>query len=264
MPCFLVLLIGLVVLRDRWRRRRSGARTHGARGWARVDVSALQLGIDWRARAALQSRLEALARSGSTSSPAGLARLLRETVVALRRAEASWLYAAVASYRPMSPASAEGIFRQLAVDARSRFRTEVLRNADGEVREGAAPPVSARADEGDGVVVVTLVVAARREILDVERAGDVAGLKRLLDELEALASPEALVAMEVVWSPAVETDRMSTAELESLYAHMTRLEGRSIAGRVRCDHCGGPFAAELRACPRCGAPAIAPGAAAET
>lgn len=232
-----------------------GTVSHGARGWRSVDISAIQLGIDWRARRELQAHLERLARSGRTSSQAGLAELLRETIIGLRRAELSWLYAAVANYHPMSAASAEGIFRRIASDARSRFRHELVRNVDGSMSEQQTPEMRARSDEGEGVVVVTLVVAARREILDVHEIDDAAKIRALLDDMTAIANPQMLVAMEVIWSPAAENDRMSTAELETVYPHLKKIDERSIAGRVFCDYCRGPFAAELLKCPHCGAPA---------
>ncbi len=264
-PLFIVFVIIIIASQQmRARRNLSGmgggtyAPSHGARGWGQVDISAIQLGIDWRARRDLQAHLERMARSGQTGTPAGLANLLRETVLSIRRAELSWLYTAVANYHPMSAASAEGIFRQLGVDARSRFRQEVVRNVDGQKTSQQADAMRARPEEGEGVVVITLIVAARREILDVLQAQDAAKIKALLDDMVAVANPQMLVAMEVIWSPAAENDRMSTAELESLYPHLKKIDERSIAGRIFCDYCKGPYAAELLNCPHCGAPA--PGA----
>ena len=66
-----------------------------------------------------------------------------------------------------------------------------------------------------------------------------------------------MVALEVVWSPAAENDRMSTAELEQFYPEMKLIDPNSIAGRVFCAYCNGPFPAELLNCPHCGAPAEA-------
>ncbi len=264
--CSLPLLFIFVIVIITSRMRQSGLNSpggsyspsHGARGWGQVDISAIQLGIDWRARRELQAQLERMAKSGQTSSQAGLASLLRETVLNIRRAEVSWLYAAVANYHPMSAASAEGIFRQLAVDARSRFREELVRNVDGSKSAQQASAMRARPEEGEGVVVVTLIVAARREILDVLETQDAGKIKALLDDMTAVANPQMLVAMEVIWSPAAENDRMSTAELETLYPHMKKIDEHSIAGRIFCDYCKGPYAAELLKCPHCGAPA--PGA----
>jgi uncharacterized membrane protein len=262
----LVVFVIVLIVSAAMRARRGGnalhggsyVPSHGARGWGEVDVSAVQLGIDWRARRDLQTQLERLARSGQTGSPSGLATLLRETVLGVRRAELSWLYAAVANYHPMSAAMAEGIFRQLGVDARARFKQEVVRNVDGHKSSQEAAEMRARSEEGEGVVVITIIVAARREIVDIHQHADAGRLKNLLDDLVGVANPQSLVALEVIWSPAAENDRMSTAELESLYPHLKKIDERSIAGRVFCAYCRGPFAAELLKCPHCGAPA--PGA----
>ncbi len=229
--------------------------SHGARGWNQVDISAIRLGIDWRARREVQARLEQLAKSGQTNNPAGLAALLRETVLTLRRSELAWLYANVSNYHPMSAASAEGIFRQLGMQARAGFRDELIRNADGSTSQRDAPELRAHANEGEGVVVITLIVAARREILDIHTVDNADQLKRLLDDMVAVANPQTLVAMEVVWSPAAENDRMSTAELEQNYPDLKLIDERSIAGRIFCEYCRGPYAMELLTCPHCGAPA---------
>ncbi|MFK7987591.1 MAG: DUF1517 domain-containing protein [Sandaracinaceae bacterium] len=228
---------------------------HGARGWGNVDVSAIRLGIDWRARRELQAELQRMAASGNTNSKQGLSRLLREAILAVRRCEVSWLYCSIANYHPMSAASAEGIFRQTATSSRAKFTEELVRNADGSTSTREAAARRAHKHEGEGVVVVTLIVASRREILDVTETGDANRIKVLLDEMVMSANPQSLVAMEVVWSPADENDRMSTAELEQHYPELRKIDERSIAGRIFCDYCRGPYAMELLTCPHCGAPA---------
>ncbi len=67
-------------------------------------------------------------------------------------------------------------------------------------------------------------------------------------------TPTQMVALEVIWSPAAENDRMSSAELEVLYPELKKIDESTIAGRVFCGFCGGPFAAELLECTHCGAP----------
>ncbi|HJL14477.1 MAG TPA: DUF1517 domain-containing protein [Sandaracinaceae bacterium LLY-WYZ-13_1] len=259
--CTVPLFIGMIVLFvviSQAKKQGSMPSSHGARSWGQMDISAIRLGIDWRARRELQANLERMAQSGRTNTQAGLAELLRETVLNLRRAELSWLYCNIANYHPMSPAQAEGIFRQLAVDARSKFKEELVRNVDGDTSTREASEMRARPEEGEGVVVVTLIVAAKREILDVTSVDDADRIKALLDDLVAVANPHTLGAIEVIWSPAAENDRMSTAELEQFYPDLKKIDERSIAGRVFCGYCRGPFAMELLKCPHCGAPAPEP------
>src|SRR5262249_48186327 len=99
----------------------------------------------------------------------------------------------------------------------------------------------------------TLVVAARIEIPDVRSAKDAGELERVLTNIAGLRVGH-LAAMEVVWSPAAEDDRMSSLELEALYPDLAKLDESSMAGRVFCDHCSGPYPKELGKCPHGGAP----------
>lgn len=218
-----------------------------------IDVSALALGIDWRARKEIQTRLAELAASGDVKTREGRVRLLRETGLILRRAETSWLYAGVTNHSLSSRETAEASFRRAAADARARYKKELVRGDETGVHRGEAGEQTARRVEGAGVVVVTLVVAARREIVDIEDPRDARALTELLSVMSSLVAHQ-LSAIEVVWSPAAENDRMSTAELETLYPELKKIDEASVAGRVFCAYCNGPFAAELMKCPHCGAP----------
>lgn len=220
-----------------------------------MHVSQLSIGVDWRARRQLQEALTRLAQTGDTRSPQGLANLLRETVLALRRAELSWLYVAQKAVGPFAPQSAEQHFNQLATGARAAFQHELVRGAGGQVATTDAPSMQANANEGEGTVVVHLIVAAKRPLAALEQP-DAGQIRVALDNRAALTA-EQLVALEVVWSPAAENDRMSTAELEQFYPEMRLIDPNSIAGRIFCTYCRGPFAMELLTCPHCGAPAEA-------
>jgi uncharacterized membrane protein len=220
-----------------------------------MHVSQLSLGIDWRARRELQARLMQLAQTGDTRSKQGLATLLRETVLALRRAELSWLYCAHKTVGPASPQNAESTFHQLATSARSSFRHEVVRGAGGQLSQSAGPNVAAHANEGEGTVVVHVLVAAYRP-LAAPMSPDASQIRSALDNRAALTADQ-LGALEVIWSPAAENDRLSTAELEQFYPDLRLIDPNSIAGRIFCSYCRGPFAMELLSCPHCGAPAEA-------
>lgn len=181
--------------------------------------------------------------------------LLRETALALRRAELAWLYAAYKdSGPPLGGPQAQAAFQGAASEARARFRQELVRNADGSVVQNLTPEMRARATEGQGTVVVSLIVVARRGLTAVTNLGDAQQIRAALQERGALDA-DTLVALEVVWSPATENDRMSTAELEQNYPELRLIDPRSIAGRLFCAYCNGPFAMELLNCPHCGAPA---------
>ncbi len=219
-----------------------------------MHVSQLSLGVDWRARKALQETLTRLAQSGNTGTPQGLANLLRETVLALRRAELSWLYVSSKTLGPISQQNAEAQFQQLATSARAAFQHELVRGAGGQAATTqAAPELRAHSNEGEGTVVVHLIIATYRPIHALP-SPDANQIRAALDNRAALTADQ-LGALEVVWSPAAESDRMSTAELEQFYPDMRLIDPNSIAGRIFCSFCRGPFAMELLSCPHCGAPA---------
>ncbi|HEY8427114.1 MAG TPA: DUF1517 domain-containing protein [Sandaracinaceae bacterium] len=265
-----LLIVGLVLsgalvylVRSRRKREREESFLHGpvpippgpiAAPHDAMHVDVIGLGIDWRARRELQATLRHLAETGDTASAAGLARLLEETVLALRRAELAWLYVAHEASGPISPQQAEERFRRLATQKRAAFRTELVRAADGQLERAAAPALRAHPHEGEGTVVVHLLVAAYRPLRPA--SADAESIRAALDDRASL-SPQDLAALEVIWSPAAEDDRMSTAELEQHYPELRLIDPASIAGRTFCSYCRGPFAMELLACPHCGAPAEA-------
>lgn len=109
-----------------------------------------------------------------------------------------------------------------------RFRREVVRNADGDVATATAPELVARSEEGPGVVVVTLVVVTHRKPITVEHPRDADSIRAALADRGKLTASQ-LVALEVVWSPAAEDDRMSTAELEKLYPELASIPPASPA-----------------------------------
>jgi len=216
-----------------------------------MDVSVLALGLDWRARRAIQGELRGLAISSETSRKRGLVHLTRRVARLLLRAKPSWVYGGALNYsRRLSAREAEAAFRRATTDAASRYREEVLRNLRGQRSHQPASESRARSEEGPGLLVVTLAVAARRELPDVRDVRDAFCLSAALSSIAQLRWEE-LVAVEVIWSPAVEDDRMSSAELEILYPELRKIEDSSMVGRVFCRSCGGPYAAELRRCPYC-------------
>lgn len=251
------LLIAALVIFFVMRSRRGGGGGGGGASAGRmpggIRVAALSLGLDWRARKDIQALLEHLAKTGNMQTAEGRAHALREVTVALRRAELSWLYVAPAPVDALAKSDAQRAFTEKASAYRSRFRRELVRNEQGDVRTADAPAMQARPDEGQGTVVVTIVVAAKRPLSPIE-APDASNVRQALSALGTLQANE-LIALEVIWSPATENDRMSTAELEQNYPEMRLIDPNSIAGRIFCAYCSGPFPMELLKCPHCGAPA---------
>lgn len=241
-----VAFLGLLVVGFRVIARASAPRAE------RIDVARARIAVDARARAFLQTTLRDLGRHGDTATSAGRAELLKATCGALRAAKLAWIYGDAKSFDPMPAAQAQSEFKRLADDARAGFQHELERASDGQRATTTVDEPSAREHEGAGAVLVSVLVASRRALVDV-RGTRASELDVLLEQLGSLM-PNELVAMEVVWTPSADGDRMSTAELEARYPSLTKLEG-AIGGRVFCASCRGPYAAELPRCPHCGAPA---------
>jgi len=238
---FIALLVGLFRLMTRLQS-----------GGSKIDVALVQIALDARARAFVQTTLRNLGRTGDTLTALGRITLLKAAISALRSSRLAWIYAGSKSFDPMLPARAQAEFKRLADDARAGFQHELERAVDGKKTSTSAPEMRPAEHEGEGAVLVTILVAARTSVRDV-RAMRADELDATLVQLAAIA-PSQLVALEVVWTPATENDRMSTDELEKHYPTLTKLEG-AVGGRVYCGSCRGPYAAELAKCPHCGAPA---------
>lgn len=185
-----------------------------------IDVATVVLGLDATARPAVQKAMAAFAETGDTKTKTGLARLLHDAVGVLRAHLAHATHAFAESTTPLPDDGARQRFVEATHRARSRFDVEIVRNADGTTTKKAPPPL-ATSDE-PGVVLVTVVVARRSEITDVPSHPDRATLEVLLVELASTA-PDGLVAMEVIWSPAAEADRVSPAALEARHPEIRRL-----------------------------------------
>ena len=220
-----------------------------ARAWMNVDVSVVRIGVDARSREFLQRELSGLARRRTSTTTELHASLLR-VVRLLRKCDTAWILGGASNHHPMSPPVAEATFRRHAHDARSAFSVELVRNERGVATTKQSPGYAANASEGEGAALITLVVAARREIRDFA-GGRREEIHAVLDDLERLSVRD-LVAMEVVWMPADPNDRMSSATLVANVPTLEVLPG-AIGGRVNCAFCKGPFAAELPTCPHCGA-----------
>lgn len=223
----------------------------GAAGPA-MYLSSLALGIDWHARPELQRKLASLAAQKLGGTAEGRVRMLREVLLELERAELSWLYVACEGPQSLSSAAAESAFRAACHTARSRFRRELIRNEGIELATEAAGPMTLRPEEGAGTVVVSLILVTRRPVAGRSGMTDAGEISAALADRAGVTSQE-LVAIEVVWSPAAEDDRMSTAELEQHYPELALIDPESIAGRIFCSYCGAVFAMELLSCPHCGA-----------
>lgn len=238
------LLIGVVA---------DGAKRSAAEGRRSADVTVVRVVVDGRVRAFVQRELDRIARSCDTSTQAGLLAMLHGTAMMMRRLRDAWAYVGGRNFEMTTRADAEGPFRAATAQTRATFRDELIRNTGGVTTTGSTHTSPVRSDEGPGLVLVSFIVAATRELVTIQRPADVEQAIQVLSEL-----PQAdLLAVEIVWTPAEPTDVMSSVELLALGVDdLVKLRG-AMVGRVVCEFCAGPYPQELRSCPHCGAASAA-------
>lgn len=199
------------------------------------DVTVVRIGIDGRASTFVQTELEAIAKTYDVTQEESRARSLREITIMLRRVRDSWVYGGAANEPTRPRHDALAAYARLVDDAKSR-------------------PQQTATDPGEPIILVSLVIASRGELMTLTDVATGEDLRRALEA--ALHRPASdLIAFDVSWRSASSLDLEATYRASELH----RLQG-SIAGKKHCTFCGGPFPAELVSCPHCGAPAREQGA----
>jgi len=219
-----ILVVGLVVsavARAVRASRNAGGSTYG--GYDGGEVTAmpgraylyrLQLALGRSARG-IQDRLADFASRGDTETEAGLAALLQQTAVELLREKDAIRYLGIDARGPMSFTNAETAMNGMALAERGRFQVERVRSAGGRVARSDAP-----AEEGKEALelVVVTVLAATRTPLEAFGApiASADNLPALLSELGGV-SPDAILGIEVVWTPADPNDSMTETDVMTTY-----------------------------------------------
>ncbi|HTL33280.1 MAG TPA: DUF1517 domain-containing protein [Kofleriaceae bacterium] len=226
-----------------------------------ADVTVLRVAIDGRARKFVQKELTRIAGVADTTTKEGRAAMLREVTVLVRKLRDAWVYGGAVNEPMRMIGSAKTVFDQHVDQARSKFEEETIRNFQGQKTTRAASEYTARSDEGEGLILVQIIIAAKLELFTVRSIGNGDDLRAALESASQIL-PGNLIALEIVWQPSEENDRLSSMELEAKYPkpEIIPIFG-ALVGKVFCDYCSGPFPAELVSCPHCGAPA--PGRAKE-
>ncbi len=216
-----------------------------SRAWMGADVTQVRIALDVSARPAIEEALQSLMRSVDVRSRHGLLLVVHRVAAVLRANERAWRLGGESNYHPMSPPQASGVFQQLA--------------ASGRARAGQA--VSSSPDP-TGVFFVTLLVAAKREIVDFH-AHRPEQLRMILDDLGRMTEQD-LVAAEVYWLPLASGMGMSADEVRRLHPDMKPVEhahgspavsaSAPVVAAPFCPHCGRQQLQRLTYCEHCGAP----------
>jgi uncharacterized membrane protein len=185
----------------------------------RAYLYRLQLALGRSARG-IQERLAGFASQGDTSTEAGLTALLQQTALELLREKDAVRYAGAEARGPMSLTNAETAMNGLALAERGRFQVERVRGADGRVSRSDAPAEEGR--EALELVVVTLLAATRTPLEKFAQPSSPEELGALLSELGGV-SPDAMLGLEVVWTPADANDSMTETDVMTTYPELRSL-----------------------------------------
>jgi len=228
-PLLAVVVIGLIVGSVMRAVRASRNAGGGPAGWGdegeamaaagRAYLYKLQLALGRSARG-IQDRLGDFAASGDTATEAGLAALLQQTALELLRERDSVRYASAEARGPLSYTNAETSMNGLALAERGRFQVERVRGTDGRVVRS-----SAAAEEGKEaleLVVVTVLAATRAPLDRFIALTSPEDLAALLSELGGV-SPDAILGLEVIWTPADPDDSMTETDVMTTYPELRSL-----------------------------------------
>lgn len=215
--------------------------------YGECEVRRVTLAFDHRARPALQAALDSIASHVDMSTPQGLWAGADQARQLLLQALANVSAAHVVSHKS-SASGAEALFQRTCDDLNRRYDQATISNQ----RRNEAPDVRARREEGAGFVVVSIVVGINGNLSPIPN-GPVRDTVQMV--LRSLLPPNAndLASLEVVWSPSIDQDRLSSAEMAVLYPELKPIDSSVMMGRVSCSSCHNIYAKELGACPICGA-----------
>ncbi len=184
-----------------------------------VSIAQVQVGLLASARD-LQDDLRRLAGSSDTSSSSGLQRVLQETSLSLLRHPDLWVYAS-GEVGQVPFASAESTFNRLSMQERSKLERELTANVAGRRFSEPAPVAPGASDASSDFIVVTLLVASRRN-LAIKGAGTADDLRDSLQKLGAVGADD-LLAIEVIWQPEGAGEVLSTEQVITAYPNLQHL-----------------------------------------
>jgi uncharacterized membrane protein len=182
-----------------------------------VTVSKLQVALQSSA-SSLQSELSQLTLEADTEAIQGLKKLLEDAVVALLRNAEHWTHVFGSSETISNREAAEVVFNRLSIEERSKFSAETLSNVDGKIRTRDVVEPEGK-EKGAAYIVVTLLVGTaddRPLFASIDSAGE---MQEVLKNVAAIQL-DYLMVFELLWSPQVETDTLTEAELAAEYGEL--------------------------------------------
>jgi uncharacterized membrane protein len=185
-----------------------------------VTISKLQVALKSSALS-LQSELSELTLEADTETAPGLRKLLEEAALALLRNAESWTHVLGSSKTIDRREEAEIVFTRFSIEERSKFSAETLTNVDGKIRQREVIE-SDRNVETPAYIVVTLLIGTADDRPLFSQIDSAQAMQEALKKVASMRS-DYLMVFELLWSPQVETDTLTEAELATEYADLVAI-----------------------------------------
>jgi len=185
-----------------------------------VTISKLQVALKSSALS-LQSELSELTLEADTETAPGLRKLLEEAALALLRNAESWTHVLGSSKTIDRREEAEIVFTRFSIEERSKFSAETLTNVDGKIRQREVIE-SDRNVETPAYIVVTLLIGTADDRPLFSQIDSAQAMQEALKKIASMRS-DYLMVFELLWSPQVETDTLTEAELATEYADLVAI-----------------------------------------
>ena len=185
-----------------------------------VTISKLQVALKSSALY-LQSELSELTLEADTETAPGLRKLLEEAALALLRNAESWTHVLGSSKTIDRREEAEIVFTRFSIEERSKFSAETLTNVDGKIRQREVIE-SDRNVETPAYIVVTLLIGTADDRPLFSQIDSAQAMQEALKKVASMRS-DYLMVFELLWSPQVETDTLTEAELATEYADLVAI-----------------------------------------
>lgn len=189
----------------------------------KVSVARLQVGLLAQARS-LQADLNRIAAAADTGTTAGLTKVLQETTLSLLRHPEYWAYADV-DFDQTRLSAAEEAFNRLAIAERSKFTRESLSNVNAQLSQ-ATPSASLGSSgemtlhqQGPGEYIVATLLVATQGNLSLPKISSPEDVREAINKIGAISSDQ-LMAVEVLWTPQVTGETLTSDELIAEYPNL--------------------------------------------
>ncbi len=144
--------------------------------------------------------------------------MLEEAALVLLRNAENWTHVLGSSQTIDRREEAETVFSRLSIEERSKFSAETLTNVDGKIRQREV----VESDRNQGTtayIVVTLLIGTADDRPLFGQIDSAQAMQEALKNVAAMRS-DYLMVFELLWSPQVETDTLTEAELATEYADL--------------------------------------------